>query len=224
VRVRLRDFPDADELARMYAVPHDAGMYGSGHDLRVRATIDLGITHCGRIGAVSSVADLSCGNGRIGYGIQQAHTLDPRNYGGKLPEGTTWGCDLILGDFAAPEPGRKTWPTEFDYVGPIEDTVAQLYRARRGNPVDVFVLSETIEHLEVPDLVLAQVRNVARQLLLSTPIGEVKPPPGAGNPEHIWGWNQEDVRVMLDAAGWMAEERVDLLLPGTYSYQIWRAT
>lgn len=111
-----------------------------------------------------------------------------------------------LGDFA---PG-------YQYHGPIEETILQIPR------VDVFVCSETIEHLSDPDGVLAAIRSVAKSLILSTPIGEVPP---SGNPEHLWGWDQEGVAQMLAATGWdvAGGHRVDLMLPPDqgYCYQMW---
>jgi hypothetical protein len=106
-----------------------------------------------------------------------------------------------MGDLA---PG---WPI----AGPMEETLSQIPQ------VDLFILGETLEHLADPDTVLRNIRERAKALLLSTPIGETD----GGNPEHIWGWDQEVVGEMLTAAGWTCGPRVDLLLPDTYSYQIW---
>lgn len=108
---------------------------------------------------------------------------------------------VYLGDLA---PG---WPI----VGYIEKTLNQI------PPVDLFICCETLEHLTDPDTVLCNIRERAKALLLSTPIGETS----GGNPEHIWGWDQEVVGEMLTQAGWTCGPRVDLLLPDTYSYQIW---
>lgn len=105
-----------------------------------------------------------------------------------------------LGDFAA----------GYQYRGPIEETIIQV------PPVDLFICSETIEHVDDPEAVLLAIRSKARLLLLSTPIGEND----TGNPEHLWGWDQEAVAEMLHATGWRTLGQVDLILPGTYSYQI----
>jgi len=61
MRVRLRPDPTPDELAAMYAEPHDHRRWGAGHDIRVRQTIALGqwlAIEC----SAKSLADLSCGN------------------------------------------------------------------------------------------------------------------------------------------------------------------
>jgi hypothetical protein len=109
-----------------------------------------------------------------------------------------------LGDYA---PG---WPI----TGPIEQTIEHI------EPVDLFVCSETIEHLDDPDAVLVKIRTKARNLLLSTPDGETS----SDNIEHLWGWDSEAVGEMLRAAGWSPQIHtvLDLRPSGCeYAYQIW---
>lgn len=89
------------------------------------------------------------------------------------------------GDFAA-APG-------YQFCGPIEETLTQL-----PERVDLFICSETLEHVDDPDAVLAGIRANARQLVLSTPIDAWDD----SNPEHYWAWSREDVEQMLTAAGW----------------------
>lgn len=89
--------------------------------------------------------------------------------------------ELHLGDLAS---GRT-------YTGPIQETV------QRIPTVDLFVCSETIEHLDDPDAALAAIRPKARALILSTPVGAWND----ANSEHYWAWSRQDVEVMLAAAG-----------------------
>lgn len=115
------------------------------------------------------------------------------------------GCRrmALLGDYT---PG---WP----YYGPIEHTITEI------PPVDVFVCSETIEHVEDPDGLLVAIRGKAKRLLLSTPIGE----DNDDNPEHYWGWDVDDVDRMLAAADW-TERQVERYAPSPdpyYTFQIW---
>jgi hypothetical protein len=111
----------------------------------------------------------------------------------------------VLGDMA---PG---WP----HRGPIEQTIQAI------PDVDVFVCSETIEHVQDPDALLVAIRGKARRLLLSTPIGEDHDL----NPQHYWGWDVADVEEMLHAAGWAGEVEVFEPSPNPYyAYQIWRCT
>jgi hypothetical protein len=115
---------------------------------------------------------------------------------------------LILGDFA---PG-------YEITGMIEDTISEIPH------VGMFICSETIEHLDDPDAVLAKIRVAADSLVLSTPIGETD----SRNEQHYWGWDIEGVEEMLTAAGWTPEYRCDahyLSVLGNgwmpASYQLW---
>jgi hypothetical protein len=114
------------------------------------------------------------------------------------------GATLVLGDFA---PG-------YQHCGPIEETVELI------DPVDLFVCSETVEHLDNPDAVLRQIRAKTDRLLLSTPDGE----DDDANPEHIWGWDAEATEKMLRDAGFQPDVHttVDVRPAGcVYAYQIW---
>lgn len=126
-------------------------------------------------------------------------------------------ADLSCGDGAIVGQSRHPWQARHlgDYVttGPIEGALNSL------PPVDVFVLSETLEHVEDPDALLARIRERARHLLLTTPHGETDD----ANPEHYWGWEADDVRPMLQQAGW-TDCRVELFTPKSvpyYTFQIW---
>lgn len=174
-----------EELAEVYAEPHDHRLYGRGHGERVDATIALALDYFG--GAmVSSVADLSCGNGVIAEAI-----ADHR---------------LYLGDFA---PG-------YEYTGPIEQTLDLIPH------VSVFVLSETLEHLDDPDAVLARIAEKTETLVLTTPVEAW----GDTNTEHYWAWNRGAVEAMMSAAGFAvrAYTQVDSRTYGEpYCYGIWIA-
>lgn len=87
----------------------------------------------------------------------------------------------VFGDFA---PGHPV-------TGPLEYTLADL------DPVDVYVCTETLEHLDDPDLVLRLIRAKAKSLVLSTPVDAWD----ETNPEHYWAWSRADVEEMLAAAG-----------------------
>lgn len=113
---------------------------------------------------------------------------------------------LVLGDFA---PG-------YDHMGPVESTIEDI------GPVDLYVCSETLEHLDDPDTVLKQVRAKTRHLVLSTPVGAGRD----ANPEHYWSWDRGDVESMLTAAGFEVEVfmPVDLRPAGYYyCFGIWAA-
>jgi hypothetical protein len=111
-----------------------------------------------------------------------------------------------LGDYT---PGHQ-------FCGPIEQTVDLI------PPVDVFLLSETLEHVEDPAGLLWKIRQVASRLLLSTPLDEDTD----RNPEHYWGWGFVDINDLLSKAGW--NNRVyQTFTPASdsyYTFQIWRAS
>lgn len=186
MRVRLREAPGAEEMARLYPIPHDHTRFPD-HLIRVQETISMASTMLRRGG---TVADLSCGDAAIARALQASH-----------------GARLLLGDVA---PG-------YELCGRIEDTVACV-----SGTVDLWILSETLEHLDDPEAVLQAIRSRARALVLSTPDGET----GTGNPEHIWGWDVEEIGRMLKASGWMPLLRRVLDHPagGIYTFQIWGCT
>lgn len=129
-------------------------------------------------------------------------------------------ADLSCGDGAIVGQSEHPWTSRVlgDYIttGPLEKGLPEL------EPVDMYVCSETLEHLEDPDLVLRLIREKARHLILSTPVDEISDE----NPEHYWGWGVGDVRAMMQAAGWTPRS-VDLFKPQVetiyqyYTFQIW---
>ena len=116
----------------------------------------------------------------------------------------THAARAVFGDFA---PG-------YEHTGPIEQTIEEI------DHVDLFVCSETIEHLDNPDAVLDRIRAKTDRLILSTPDGE----DDDRNPEHVWGWDAEAVEKMLRNAGFTpgvhttVDTRPNI---GIYAYQIW---
>lgn len=170
MRVRLRKAHSAALLAEMYAKPHDHRIYGRGHHERVESTIALALSTI-EPRERRVVADLSCGNGEI------ARRLEPEV--------------MYLGDIAV-LPAELDGPQTVKCHGPVEDTVHDLPM------VDVFVCSETIEHLDDPGKVLALARSKADWLVLSTPLECWDD----SNAEHYWSWDREGVEDLLKRCGW----------------------
>lgn len=161
----------------LYVTPHDHSLWGYGHELRVQVTIAFGTLLAADLD-LESIADLSTGNGAIPSTIALA---------------TDMGRPPTLGDLGAGYP----------ITGPIERTVHQLGE----DGVDLFVCSETLEHVGDPDELLRDVRMRARFLLYSTPIHD----DGYDeNPEHVWQWATPDVHAMLHGAGWVPTEHAEL--------------
>lgn len=113
---------------------------------------------------------------------------------------------VILGDYVAND--------EYAFTGRIEDTI------RLVGYADLFILSETMEHVDNPTWLLTQIRQRAGHLFISTPLDERDD----GNPEHYWGWDEDGVRELLEITGWKVAER-QLFTPPTleryYTYQMW---
>lgn len=110
----------------------------------------------------------------------------------------------VLGDLA---PG-------YALCGPIEETLPEIPQ------IHLFVLCETLEHLDDPFAVLKAVRTKCDYLLLSTPIDNFDDP----NEEHYWSWTQRDVTNCLWAHDYdlLAYSQVDSRPYGeAYCYGIW---
>jgi hypothetical protein len=130
-------------------------------------------------------------------------------------------ADLSCGDGAVVRKAEVPGPVylgdyqgDYLYSGPIEKTIEQI------PAVDVFVLSETLEHVEDPAGLLSAIRNKADRLLLSTPCGEWDDQ----NPQHYWGWDTDGVLSLLWEAGWNVTDQ-ELYTPSSvayYTFQIWR--
>ena len=117
------------------------------------------------------------------------------------------GRSTILGDFAL----------GYGITGPIEETAA------RVGWVNVWVLSETLEHVDDPVAVLREIRPRAGHLVLSTPLECWDDTNG----EHCWSWDREGVEELLGEAGWMvtAFDSVDSRTWGEpYLYGLWVCT
>lgn len=111
--------------------------------------------------------------------------------------------EAILGDFA---PG-------YPLQGPIDETIKKIPF------VDVFILSETLEHLDTPVRTLQKIRNKTRSLLLTTPVH----PPGVidENPEHYWTWNAGGVESVLNEAHFSVIDYEECFNGIGYTYGIW---
>jgi 2-polyprenyl-3-methyl-5-hydroxy-6-metoxy-1,4-benzoquinol methylase len=190
---RLREMPDADELSRFYAVPHDHTRWAD-HRIRVDMTATLAAS---LVPPRAAIVDLSCGDGEIAMRLAA------------ISNG-----DVVLGDLA---PG-------YPLTGPIEDTAPQVAASIEfvkgvGARADLWVLCETLEHLDDPGAVLALIRPLARTLVFSTPVDAFDDT----NLEHVWAWDRDGVTELLEAGGWTIDivNILDLRPSGfIYSYMI----
>lgn len=139
-----------------------------------------------------TVADLSCGDGAI---LRQSRRSWDR---------------MVLGDLV---PGDG-----ITRVGSLERTLPTL----RYATVDLYLCSETLEHVEDPLKILQSIREITKHLILTTPCGE----DDDENPQHYWGWDQDGVGELLAEAGF-TERRTHLFTPTTvkyYTFQMWECS
>lgn len=138
----------------------------------------------------TSVADLSCGDAAIASGYAS-------------PTGLT-SASIHLGDFVE----------GYEHQGMIQDTITKIPH------VDVFILSETLEHIDDPTGLLSAIRGKADRLILSTPQDET-----LENAEHYWAWGLDDIYGLLADTGWTAQQYQRLEYPSVdVRYQLWAAT
>lgn len=205
-RIRLRDARSAADEAAYYARVYPGGYRHdrwADHVERVKASADIIERYASQI---RSAADLSCGDGAL-LNMISRH-LDR----------------AVLGDLngvpASAAVSCKAQVLETIGAAALPDSLTHL------EPVDLFILSETLEHVDDPDDLLARLAGVSRYLFLSTPVAE---PAESGNLEHYWSWGIADVHEMLLAAGWTPLEQHTLRpestrdLPDAYRYQLWLA-
>lgn len=190
---QLRPFWSDEELRRIYDHMYDHTNW-QDHKKRIKTTIDIA-TMFAEGEHWHSAADLSCGDGAIIKGLYANGVID----------------FAVMGDFV---PAAHTHPK---FVGKIEDTVKELQA--EYPPFDLYVFSETMEHLEAPQEMLFSLRDVAKNMILSTPIDEDH----QDNPEHYWSWGVQDVGDMLNTAGWTSKD-VHILEGPWYNFQIWTAS
>lgn len=114
--------------------------------------------------------------------------------------------EKYIGDFA---PG-------YELTGAIDDTIEQIPM------VDLFICSETIEHLDDPEKTLAKIRAKTKAIIITTPDGENN----NGNPQHYWGWDKQGVQELLESVGFQPVifNSLQFIESGyVYNYQMWGA-
>lgn len=106
-------------------------------------------------------------------------------------------CDIkYYGDFA---PG-------YSLTGPIDKTIADLEK------VDIFICSETIEHLDDPIETLKLIRNKTDKLFISTPVDKFDDE----NLEHYWSWDFDGISEALTSAGFVIKNYERLEIDNNY--------
>jgi hypothetical protein len=112
--------------------------------------------------------------------------------------------DKYIGDFA---PG-------YELTGSIDETIDLIPK------VDLFICSETIEHLDDPEATLTKIRAKTKAIIITTPDSEVND----SNPQHYWGWDSLGVMGLLEATGFkpVIFNTLQFKDPNlVYDYQFW---
>ena len=104
--------------------------------------------------------------------------------------GEHFGVAPMLGDYA---PG-------YAYTGTLQDTVPLL------PVVDLYVCTNTVEHLDDPDTDLKLIREHCTEMLLATPVEEWHDHDNG----HYWAWDRDGVEEMAAAAGFTVSAYVEL--------------
>lgn len=204
-RVRLREARPEGEAA-FYAERYPDGYAHDrwpDHVERVKASADLIEKYRSQI---RSAADLSCGDGALLNMISHRLTRAVLGDLNGVPVSAAVSCRARVLETI----GHAALPESLTHL----------------DPVDLFILSETLEHMDDPDDLLRRLGDVARYLFVSTPIEESEE---SGNLEHYWSWGTGDVYDMLRDAGWEPLERQILVpqstlsIPHAYHYQLWLA-
>lgn len=109
----------------------------------------------------------------------------------------------FIGDFAP----------AYEYQGTIEDTIDQIPH------VDLFICSETLEHIDDPLMVLRKIREKTNKIILTTPEGKFDDT----NPEHYWAWDKDGIQDLLLDANFnpVFYKKLELAEKFYYDYQIW---
>lgn len=134
-------------------------------------------------------------------------------------EGIGSVADLSAGDAAiinsldVPNKYIGDYAPKYEFEGPIERTINKIPE------VDLFICSETLEHVDDPVYVLSLIRAKTKKLLLTTPEGKFDDT----NPEHYWAWDKEGIEKLLIHAGFnpVRYEKLELAEQYYYDYQIW---
>lgn len=101
-------------------------------------------------------------------------------------------------------------------------TIEGLLDPELGQQFDVIVLTEILEHLEDPDLILRLAALKARFLVASSP--EMRKGQTDTNAEHLWQFDKRGYEKMLTDNGWRTFQYTHLGFPATeYDFQIWLA-
>jgi 2-polyprenyl-3-methyl-5-hydroxy-6-metoxy-1,4-benzoquinol methylase len=203
MRRQLRPFYTEEQLMQIYDHPYDHTRW-MDHVFRIERTLKFAaeLIHGCKING-GSVIDLSCGDGAI---VRELYRM-----------GLVGAAGMQLGDRVPAE--------HLTVVGPIEQTIKSFQPQSIirccGKPGvnryhDLFICTETLEHVEDPDALLREIRLTANYAIFTTPAGEFDD----RNEEHYWGWDADGLREMLTEAGFTVVSH-EIVPTSYYTYQFW---
>jgi hypothetical protein len=95
-----------------------------------------------------------------------------------------------LAEFSGIEPILGDYAEGYEYQGTLQETLPQI------DVVDLYVNTNTLEHLDDPDADMRLMREHCRQMLLGVPLDEHE---AAG--EHLWEFTKAGIEEMYTEAG-----------------------
>ena len=196
---RLKKGYSQADYRRLYSHKHSSSKFVD-HQLRVATTRSI-IDWLVERHDIKTIGDMSVGDGQIHF-AQMLKSVKP--------------VKLYLGDYNEESDGLEF--AHEKYVGDIYETIKKM------PDVDLYVCSETIEHVEYPLVLLRLIRKKAKMLVLTTPEDETEE---TNNPEHLWSWSEHDMKNMLLEAGFTPKlyNGLDFRLENgfPYKFQMWVA-
>lgn len=124
------------------------------------------------------------------------------------------GNGAILNSIKLQEKYLGDYAPKYEFEGPLEKTILEMPN------VDIYVCSETLEHLDDPNHALKLIRQKSKSLVLSTPIEQWEDT----NTEHYWAYDREGVEELLKNSGWKPNVFLFLdtqVFGEPYKYGIW---
>lgn len=118
------------------------------------------------------------------------------------------GDGSIIDALEAPTKYIGDFAPRYAITGPIEQTINEIPE------VDLFICSETLEHLDDPDSIMRMIGRKAKYVFVSTPDDEVQ----YDNPEHYWRWDREEINKMLWQAGYAPIAYGEARVPYLFDY------
>ena len=117
-----------------------------------------------------------------------------------------------IGRYFGVEPFLSDLSYKYGYAmhGPMEDVIEHI------PDWDLWINTETVEHLEDPDYILRRGREKAKRMLLSTPTLEKVERQAEG---HLWVWDRAGVERMCVAAGWRPVHFEQISLFGIWIFE-----